>query len=432
MIALRTLQAAIAVAGIAISGATAAQSTDLTDAYGRQLVDGTRLKPLAHPSHAPHPAANPLTWTLAPYISHPSGAWPDGVEIGDVTGDGIPDAVVATTFYFSPQTDHHVFVFPQDETGALQSPTLTPYLQSPNQTGLALAQLDGANGLDVIVGGGGLSVLLSGEDGQLGPAALYPGPAAVTLDLLDLNNDDVLDIASVTWGNGGNVHFSQGDGTFVSYPWNATVSGYNSSAVGDLDGDGDTDIAIASGQGSAPNLRLYRNNGDGTLDDEIAAFVATCGVWRSRGVGIGDLNSDGHADVVVAAGGNSPGSCLLVYYGEGNDAYSPPVNITSYDIPETLRVADMNGDGRDDVVVVHGGWNSLGVYLQSADGNLQPEALFPIPYASHYGAEGLAIADVNSDACLDVAIADYNHGLVILYGQECIPPSFQDGFELRE
>jgi hypothetical protein len=91
----------------------------------------------------------------------------------------------------------------------------------------------------------------------------------------------------------------------------------------------------------------------------------------------------------------------------------------SYDIPEPVRVADVNGDGRLDVVVAHGGWNALGAYLQQPDGTLAPEELYPISYASHYNSHGIAVGDINGDGANDVVIADYNNGLVILYG---IPP----------
>jgi len=46
--------------------------------------------------------------------------------------------------------------------------------------------------------------------------------------------------------------------------------------------------------------------------------------------------------------------------------------------------------------------------------------LFDIPYASHYENDGIAVGDLDSDGCKDLAIADYNHGLVVVvYGREC-------------
>ena len=89
----------------------------------------------------------------------------------------------------------------------------------------------------------------------------------------------------------------------------------------------------------------------------------------------------------------------------------------AYDCPEPIEIADIDKDGRKDVIVVHGGWLKLGVYLQNLSGSLNFERLFYIPYASHYSPQGLAIGDVNNDGYDDVVIADYNNGVIILYNQ---------------
>jgi len=67
------------------------------------------------------------------------------------------------------------------------------------------------------------------------------------------------------------------------------------------------------------------------------------------------------------------------------------------EIPEPVDLADVDRDGRADVITLHGGWNRAGVHLQDATyGGLGPEELFPIPYASGYNRHGLAVGDVNS------------------------------------
>ena len=91
-----------------------------------------------------------------------------------------------------------------------------------------------------------------------------------------------------------------------------------------------------------------------------------------------------------------------------------PVPYTSYDIPEPVEVADLDLDGKADVVTLHGGWLRAGIYLQGAGGTLGPEELAEIPYASHYNPHGLAVGDVDGNGSPDVVIADYNNGLVIL------------------
>jgi hypothetical protein len=79
-------------------------------------------------------------------------------------------------------------------------------------------------------------------------------------------------------------------------------------------------------------------------------------------------------------------------------------------------------DGRLDVVTLHGGWNSGGVYLQTSAGQLSAEKLFNLPYASSYNPQGLGLGDVNGDGTPDIVIADYNHGLLVVYNATPTPP----------
>jgi len=123
---------------------------------------------------------------------------------------------------------------------------------------------------------------------------------------------------------------------------------------------------------------------------------------------------------VVSAGGNQPNSYVQVLPQTDQHGLSTPIIYPSYDIPETVRTADVNQDGLDDVVVVHGGFTNVGVYLQQFDGTLADEQLFGIPYATDYQPQGMEVADVNSDQLPDFVFADYNSGLVVLRQSEPI------------
>jgi hypothetical protein len=143
----------------------------------------------------------------------------------------------------------------------------------------------------------------------------------------------------------------------------------------------------------------------------------------THGVAVGDVNGDSLQDVVVTYGGNSPSSKIGVFLQNRTRTLQPAITYDSYDIPEPVAIADVNNDGRQDVILAHGGWVALGVYLQGRNGSLLPEELYPLPYATHYNPQGLAVGDINDDGLNDVVIADYNNGLVVLYNIYDIVPS---------
>lgn len=400
------------------------------DVYGREISDRS-LRLLPGPVGLPHdgaPTVGERVHGLTPFVAMDVGSWPNAVVIGDVTGDGRPDAVMSTTHYADVVNDFSIFVFAQDAAGGLGAPVRTNYEQWADRNGLAIIDADGQHANDVVVGGAS-GITLMRSDGAGGHVAMpvHTGVSTTALVPIWLDGDAWEDILVTGWANGGTRYQSAGDGTFASSHWPALNQGWTSIARGDLDGDGDDDVALASGQGDVPHVRLYRN--DGGVLVEFHAFGAQCGPWAPRGVGIGDIDGDGHADIVLSAGGNIPSACLLIVRGQGAGAFAAPEVLPTYEIPETLRVVDINRDRRTDIVVLHGGWNAMSVYLQKPDGTLAQPTRYAIPYATHYNyTHGLDVGDLNADGCPDVAIADYNNGLVTLLGQNCAWV-FGHGFE---
>src|SRR5206468_799185 len=187
--------------------------------------------------------------------------------------------------------------------------------------------------------------------------------------------------------------------------------GWDDLEVGDVNNDGLADIVVMSGQASLRVGVLAQRAGGGF---EAPAYYNIPDVFPG-GIAVGDLNGDGANDVVVAYGGNRPSSKIGVYYQNASRTLDPIAARDSYDIPEAVEIADVTGDGRKDVIVLHGGWMAMGVYEQLPDGTLRKEELFGIPYATHYNPHGLAVGDINGDGQNDVVIADYNYGLVVLY-----------------
>ena len=117
-------------------------------------------------------------------------------------------------------------------------------------------------------------------------------------------------------------------------------------------------------------------------------------------VAAADVNLDGKLDLVVANKGNSSVSVLL---GNGNGTYQAAVNLTTQSMPESVVVADANGDGKPDIVAANYGSDSVSVLLGNGNGTFQTVHNFAA------GAKPIfvAVGDVNGDGKLDLAVADY-------------------------
>lgn len=361
-------------------------------------------------------ATGPNTASLfQPYQAYPVGSWPDSVAIGDVTGDGRNDIVLTTTSNFDPANDYHVFVFAQSADHTLLPPVSYALGASGPRTSVAVGDVTGDGRNDVVVGiaGRGIDVFPQLAGGTLGAPSFSASTDADKIRLGHLNGDSSLDVAGVGWGtNTVTVLLGNGQGGFLpptSYA--AQHAGYEDLEVGDVTGDGRDDIVVMSGQGLVPNVSVLPQLAGGGFA-AAAAYTVTSGT--TQGIGIGDVTGDGRNDVVVSYGGNQPNASIAVLPQTGSGTLGAPVRRPSYDIPEPVEVADVDLDGRADVVTLHGGWLRAGVYRQQAGGTLAAEDLYAIPDASHYNPHGLAVGDIDGNGSPDIVLADYNNGLVVL------------------
>ena len=357
---------------------------------------------------------------FAPFERYAVGSWPEAVAIADVTGDGRDDVVMTTSFYFDPENDYRLYVFRQRRDGGLLgSPRkLATRGAEGDRMGVAAGDLDGDRRADVAVAtSAGVELFLQGADG-LAPGRLIPGSqGAQYVAIADMDGDGRKDVVSL--GAGGPRLLMNTRGGFLASQI-GTTSSNRALAVGDVDGDGHLDVVHAPWNGPWNVTVFSRREGD-RPGDWAGRFVPTGSEYLSFGLDVGDVTGDGRADVVVTEAANWPRSHLRVLAQGPAGTLGPPTVLPSYDIPEAVRVHDLDGDGRRDVVVLHGGWSRAGVYRQALDGTLGEESLIRIPYASHYHSQGLAVGDVDSDGRPDLAIADYNNGLVML--RQTDPPA---------
>jgi len=338
------------------------------------------------------------------------------VAIGDVTGDGRADVVVTGSLGF---TDYRVFVLAGRAGGTLDAPVsyATAGSGSHRLQSVAIGDITGDGRADVVVGASslGLQIFAQLDDGTLGSPTLIETPDSLRVRVGNLGGGAGLDVVGIGWGtNTASVFLNDGTGHLaapVVYP--VGHGGYDDLEVGDVSGDGLDDFVVMSGQAYAiPNVSVLPQLAGGGFGS--AAEYRVSGQVNTSGIGIGDVTLDGRTDVVASYGGNQPSARLAVFAQTTGGLLASPMAYMSYDIPEPVEVADLDGDGRADVITLHSGWLKAGVYRNQVGGILGQEELYSLPSMSSFDRHGLAVGDVTGDGWPDLAIADPNNGLVLL------------------
>jgi hypothetical protein len=344
-----------------------------------------------------------------PYISYPTGSWPEVVATGDMNNDGLNDVVLGTSYGFDPENDYKIFVFLQNQQADLESPV--KYVGGDIEA-IDLGYLNDDNLLDVAIGyGDSVGIFYQNGAGGLDPmVSIYSGDNIRGIAIGELNNDGLMDIASLHWNDESiRVFLQESPGVFGSgIPYIVNRGTMQEIDIGDVTGDNLDDVVFDAGE----NLVVLAQDSTGELTSPVFYRIPDI---MANGIALGDVNSDGRKDVVVSYGGNTPTANIAVFLQDRSGSLQePPVSYECYDIPEPVEIADLDMDGRNDVVTANGGWMAVSVYHQDSGAALERFRTFPIPYASHYNPQGLALGDINNDNKPDIALADYNNGLVVL------------------
>jgi hypothetical protein len=346
------------------------------------------------------------------------------VAITDFNGDGKLDIVTAN------QTGNNVGVLLGNGDGTFR-PTVTYSSGGSGPTSVAVADLNGDSYPDLVVTnrcaitgdciGGNVSVLLGIGDGTFRAPISYDTDGwdyTSQVAVADLNGDRHPDLIVsnnfTTWPSGSvSVLLGNGDGTFgpaVSYDSGGTIA--SSVAAADLNGDAKPDLVVLN----SDSVTVLLGDGDGTFQSPVRY---SSGFAYSGSVVIGDVNGDRAPDIVISNGSAAVfqglRGAVSVLLGLGDGTFQPPITYGSGGLEATsVAIADVNGDGRPDIIVTNfcslvcpGSTGWIHVLLGNGDGTFRA----PVGYGTAgFGASSLAVADLNGDGRPDLAVVNLHMG----------------------
>jgi hypothetical protein len=277
-------------------------------------------------------------------VNYNTGSAPIAVVVADLNGDEIPDVAVANS------GSSNIGIFPGNGNGTLQ--TVVNYSLGGSPTSLFAADLNNDGLSDLVIGASnGVSAIL-GTTGTPSVTSLYGG-AWDAIGAADLNDDGLADIPMVTSGaiypllQGANWTFS----TSSPVGTGTTSTGL---AMGDFNGDGQTDLATANA--GSNNISVTLGNGNGTFQTATSYSVGS----GPNALVSTDGNGDGKLDLVGVNGSDNTFSILL---GKGDGTFMAGRTLSTGNAPKGIVAADFNGDGIIDVAVTNSGDNTVSVFL---------------------------------------------------------------------
>ena len=356
--------------------------------------------------------------TFAPARYIEVGPLPTCIVAEDLNGDGLVDMTVATTGDgrattwlgdgqggFEREQSQQVFTesralyedekawFDVDRIFALE------ILRSGDLTGDGISDL--VAGRPVFANtmgeaqdlGQGAALLVGRGDGSFAPPApIETGGHAVGLELVDLDEDGLLDLAVAHRLENAVVTFrNTGGGTLVR--WSEVAVGKHPVFLeaGDLDLDGHQDLVVVNR--ASEDIGILRGGGDGTL----SLVGSYCAGPLPEAVALADLDADGLLDIAVANGKSPP--LLGYYHGLGGFRFTEVEEIPAGHCANHSAFGDLDRDGELDLVMANSSSRTTSVYLGQG-GQLRYAQVYP----TGYDTLASTILDWDSDGLDDVVL----------------------------
>ena len=337
---------------------------------------------------------NYLTTTLA------LGRGANSVAVADVNNDGKQDLITANNNY-------SISVLTNNGAGIFALATNFTPATGGMYVGAGDVNGDGKPDLAIGVGGGDNDIFIYTNNGSgvfVSNATyhLFASPGCVAL--VDVNGNGK---SAFVAGCSGNVfvYTNNGSGLFGQQSVFSSGSDWRQIVPSDVTGDGMIDFVAVNFYGS---VQTFINNSSGAFY-MAASSTSVGGGHGAYGAAIADVNGNGLKDLVVAAG-----SAISVMYLSGFGVFTVQTNIPISADARSLTLADVNGDGKPDVIYADSGGNKMVVTTNDGTGYFVTSSTVTVGSNSSF----IVPSDFNGDGKPDFAVANNSSLTELIYAEQ--------------
>lgn len=227
-----------------------------------------------------------------------------------------------------------------------------------------------------------------------GPFALFAG---------DLDGDKRVDLATADMGdNSITILLNQGGKNFAkkeSFPLPGTPYAITGA---DLDGDGDIDLVVGyvqlTGKENPSAVMVFENQGQGSFKPQASHPVSL----EPRSILVADLNDDGRPDIVTA---NKGGGGISLLFNRGGGKFSVATELSTGGAANSVFGADLNGDGKIDLAVANIESSAIAILLNQGKGSFSAPAQYNIGEGAMFPF-AVTGADLDGDGDVDLVTAN--------------------------
>ncbi|WP_144060025.1 FG-GAP-like repeat-containing protein [Rhodopirellula sallentina] len=336
-------------------------------------------------------------------------ARPVFVRAGDFNGDGRDDV----TSLQQGSNQLHTYITADD--GSLGEAVTTEITGTFNFATEPIAIADyNSDGMDDIAlamsGAAEVMILLAGAGGALTVATpLVTAGHNSAITAADFDGDGSTDIATVTFDGTLSTFINSGDGSFGEATQYTTVASPSSLDAGDIDGDGNVDLLVASN--ASASVSVHRNTSTGGFirgdSVEITEFAT--------GIAVADFNNDTAADFAVVSG---EGALLEIYQSFANGQFGLLSSEVLTNEPHEISADDIDADGSVDLLV--GGWRySASVLLGDNEGGFTRPVWVS---GTNWNEYSIVAADLDGSGSKELITADANNNALTVSRQSADNP----------